>query len=122
MYKLKEINFESTVKLKLSKNNIPVYSTVVYCDENILRYIYDYEFEEIPTEDQLLEVIAQHTIDHASNIPYIYSINDKRPYIKCEIDDSIISCDDYAAHGFEWNEVDRNSINTELFNYEFKEA
>ena len=121
MYKLKEINFESNIKLKISKNDIPAYSTVIRCDENLLNWIYEYEFTDIPTEQDLKKVISQFTTDYASVIPYVYSINDKNPFIKCDIDNSIIHFDDYEKQGFKWDKVDDTSINIDLFNYEFTE-
>ena len=122
MFKLKAINFESNVKLKLSKNEIPAYSTVIRCDDALLNWIYEYEFNEIPTEDKLKQIIAQCTIDYASVIPYVYSVNDRKPFIKCDIDNRTIHFDDYEKHGFKWNEVDENSTKIELFNYEFIET
>ena len=121
MFKLKEINFESNVKLRLSKNNVPAYSTVIRCDDNLLDWIYDIEFNEIPTEQQLIKIIEDHTLDYASVIPYVYTVNDKKPFIKCDIDNSIVHYDDYEKHGFEWDEVDKYSTKIELFNYDFKE-
>lgn len=119
MYKLKEINFESNIKLKISRNNIPAYSTVIRCDENLLNWIYEYEFSEIPTEQDIKKVISQFTTDYASVIPYVYSVDDKKPFIKCDIDNSIIHFDNYAEAGFNWDKTDDTSINIDLFNYEF---
>lgn len=119
MYKLKEINFESNIKLKISRNNIPAYSTVIRCDENLLNWIYEYEFPDIPTEQDIRKVISQFTTDYASVIPYVYSIDDKKPFIKCDIDNSIIHFDNYNEAGFNWDKTDDTSINIDLFNYEF---
>lgn len=119
MYKLKEINFESNIKLKISRNNIPAYSTVIRCDENLLNWIYEYEFPDIPTEQDIRKVISQFTTDYASVIPYVYSIDDKKPFIKCDIDNSIIHFDNYTEAGFNWDKTDDTSINIDLFNYEF---
>ena len=119
MYKLKEINFESNIKLKISRNNIPAYSTVIRCDENLLNWIYEYEFSEIPTEQDIKKVISQFTTDYASVIPYVYSVDDKKPFIKCDIDNSIIHFDNYTEAGFNWDKTDDTSINIDLFNYEF---
>ena len=122
MFKLKEINFESNVKLKLSKNEIPAYSTVIHCDDTLLDWIYDYEFKELPTKEQLIKVIAEHTIDYASVIPYVYSVNDRKPFIKCDIDNRTIHFDDYESNGFNWDEVDDKSVKIDLFNYELVEV
>ena len=114
MYKIDDINGEISLVVYLEDEDKKEYYSCWYYELQELNNLFEIEFENKPSEEEIQDIVRECAIEHAESIVASYSVNSMTMHVQDE-DDELV---DYEELNLEWKCVSKNLVDITYIDYE----